>query len=122
MARVLIVDDNQNILTVAHDALEDAGHEVTAIVDSLEIENILKTSEFDILITDIFMPGKEGLEVIAQAREMLPQLKVIAMSGTLAFGDMLSLAVDLGADAKIEKPFRVNDLLAKVNMVLEEDK
>ena len=68
MSRILILDDNKVFLTVATDVLKNAGHEVISISNTSNIENYLEHETFDLLITDIIMPEKEGIEIIMMVK------------------------------------------------------
>ncbi len=120
MARILIVDDTPDLLQVLVMILRDAGHIITAARDGQEALGLLKRIEFDLMITDIVMPNKEGLETIMEARRAVPHLKIIAMSGGGWFPSQqyLAIAEKLGASAILSKPFSGDDVLAAVSRVL----
>ena len=120
MANILVLDDNQDILTIAQDAIQNAGHDVTTLCDSARVNDLLSCQKYDLLITDIFMSKKEGLEVIAYAKENYPDLKIIVMSGVFTFGDILAVALELGANNKLLKPFTISELLAVVEQTLQD--
>jgi DNA-binding NtrC family response regulator len=120
MAKIIVLDDNQAILTITQDTLQNAGHDVTTICDSARINDLLSCQKYDLLITDIFMPDKEGLEVITYAKATYPDLKIIVMSGVFSFGDILSVALELGAKDKLLKPFTISELLTIVEQTLQD--
>ncbi len=122
MARILIVDDTPDLLQVLVMILRDAGHIITAARDGQEALSLLKRIEFDVMITDIVMPNKEGMETIIEARRAMPHLKIIAMSGggLLPAQQYLAIAGKLGASAVLSKPFSSDDVLAAVGRVLSE--
>lgn len=80
-----------------------------------------KPSVTDLLVTDLIMPEEDGLKVIMKLREMKPELRIIAISGggKAGPGSYLSLAKVLGADAVFSKPFSLNDLVVKIEDLLE---
>lgn len=120
MSRILILDDNKVFLTVATDVLKNAGHEVISISNTSNIENYLEHETFDLLITDIIMPEKEGIEIIMMVKNKYPDTKIIAITG-MQMGDsfdLLTIARNIGANATLKKPFSNDDLLGKVTEIL----
>jgi CheY-like chemotaxis protein len=122
MARILIVDDNEdNRLTMAK-LLELGGHEVAVAGDGDQALRSQRHSPFDVLITDIFMPDKDGVETIREFHQKYPQTRIIAMSGGGSFTvDYLSLSLEIGADKVLKKPFSAEDLERAVGDVLKKD-
>jgi DNA-binding NtrC family response regulator len=120
MSRILLVDDHPEFLSVQQELLQDAGHTVVTASDGFKALAAVNAGNFDLVITDIIMPGKEGIETIMELRERHPLLKVIAMSGGGRVGALsyLELAEKLGAIATLEKPFNQALLIKTVDMVL----
>jgi CheY-like chemotaxis protein len=121
MARILIVDDNEdNRLTMAA-LLKLSGHEIDVAADGEQAMQSQRKQPFDLLITDIFMPDKDGVETIREFHQQYPETRIIAMSGGGSYTvDYLSLSLEIGADKVLKKPFdalaleqAVNDLLAE---------
>jgi CheY-like chemotaxis protein len=115
MARILVIDDNAAVQDVVRDVLRDVGHVV--IVASNGREGLARYRECspDLVITDIFMPERNGLDVIL---ELAPtNANIIAMSGggDLDRGDYLNEAVHFGARRTLRKPFTVDALVAAVD-------
>lgn len=104
---VLIVDDDPRILRILALYLEEEGFTVIQAHDGLEAEKLYECWAFDLLITDIFMPGREGLETIKLAKLQNPELKIMAISGggSRVQSNYLRVAKKLGADTCISKPF-----------------
>ena len=122
MARILVIDDDRPLLKVLSDLLQSAGHEVTTAVDGDEGLQCLSAAPFDVVLTDLIMPNKEGLETIRDVRRRDAGIKIIAMSGG-GFGDgrtYLGLAAKLGAHRTLPKPFSRAELLASVVAVMDE--
>lgn len=120
MASILLIEDDPDIRSLLGDILELAGHQVTATGDgSIGIARY-RGSPADLVITDIFMPGKEGIEIIRELRQIDPQVKIIAISGGGARGrlDVLDSAQIFGAARALEKPFAPETLLATIREVL----
>jgi CheY-like chemotaxis protein len=120
MARILIVDDNEdNRLTMAK-LLELGGHEVSVAPDGEHALAQQKKAPFDLLITDIFMPDKDGVETIREFHQKYPRTRIIAMSGGGSFTvDYLSLSLEIGADKVLKKPFDAESLEGAVRELLQ---
>ena len=84
MSTILIIDDDTQILAVYRAMLEREGHRVIESSDGLSGLEICRTEPVDLVVTDIIMPGKEGLETILELRQEFPELGIIAVSGGLA--------------------------------------
>jgi CheY-like chemotaxis protein len=120
MARILLIDDDDAVRSVVHRVLDRHGHTVIEARDGEEGLELLPRVVPDLLITDLTMPGKGGLAVLAELREKYPPVKAIAMSGGGRFGapDGLQVAKSLGAAKVLAKPFSCEALLAAVNELL----
>jgi DNA-binding response OmpR family regulator len=121
MARVLVIDDDPEIREVLEQALKSVGHEVYVAADGREGLNQCRAVPADVVITDLFMPNRDGLETIVELRKEFPRTAIIAMSGWTAASTTLSIAKRLGAMAILEKPFPPNQLLAMVEEVLRSE-
>lgn len=121
MAQILLVDDDLQLLRAARTALERAGHEVVSAVNGEAAVRRFRQSPPDLLITDIVMPEKEGLETILELRRESPNLKILAISAYVRseYADYLQFARQVGANGTLAKPFDRDDLLAAVNELLE---
>ena len=120
MARILVVDDEPSIRDLVALVLELDKHEVVTAGDGNSALAEIDKSDFDLVITDLVMPDREGIETIISLRKSRPQLKVIAMSGG-GFGnagDYLALAAGVGAARTLAKPFTNDQLLKTVRDVL----
>lgn len=99
--------------------LEREGHEVLTANDGDHAINTLKANHADLVITDIVMPHKEGLETIMELRREYPAVKIIAMTGFRPpTGSYLAMASVLGAHHTLRKPFALDDLIGKVRELL----
>ena len=122
MARIIVIDDQEPIRRVVRRALEKEGHEVLEASDGEIGEQLLERSPADVVITDIFMPGQDGIVTLRQIRKRFPAVKVIVMSGGDSTG-MLDLRRDaelLGAVKSLQKPFNARDIVDVVRAVLQE--
>ncbi|HEX2920826.1 MAG TPA: response regulator [Bacteroidales bacterium] len=124
MSKILVFDDEPSILLMIKKMLEKAGHEVDVALNAKEGMVIFNKNIPDLLITDIIMPEKEGLETIFELRRLHPKLKIIAISGGGRIGPegYLPGAKLLGANAVFAKPLIPKDFLKAVADLLGEDK
>lgn len=120
MARILVVDDEELARFTIRDILETAGHEVDEATNGNEAISSQTANPFDLIITDIIMPEKEGVETIIELKRDYPDLKIIAISGggRTRNLDFLKLADEFGADKILAKPFSEEELLERVNTCL----
>ena len=117
MAKVLVVDDDEAVRSTVRRTLEREGHVVEEAIDGRDAIDAIIHARFAVVITDVFMPGLDGIETIARIRELDPALPIIAISGRATDGfSPLEDAKLLGADRVLGKPFQVDELLG---MVLE---
>ena len=120
MARILVIDDQEPIRRVVRRALENEGHQVLDASDGEMGIAILRKHSADVVITDIFMPGQDGILTLRQIRKQFPKVKVIVISGGDSSG-LLDLRKDaelLGAVKSLPKPFDAREILAAVAEVL----
>jgi len=120
MARILVVDDDAIARSLLSAALANQGHEVEEARDGREGSALAKTIPFDLVITDIFMPEKDGIELIQELRAHDPALKIIAISGGYQFKGMnvLKVAQHLGATRGFLKSDGVEELVMMAQEVL----
>ncbi len=114
--RVLVIDDDPAARQTIQAILEDEGYLVTCAEDGERGLAAFRQERPDVVITDIIMPNKEGVETIFELRSIWPNGSIIAISGggRIAKGDFLTLAGHCGADAVLAKPFEPDALLASV--------
>ena len=110
--KILVIDDDLLLLRTIARILEADGHEVHTASEGTRGMTLYQRENPEIVITDIVMPEQEGLETILTLRRDENPVKIIAMSGSDA--ELLDVARLIGADSIIEKPFRPQDLLARV--------
>lgn len=120
MARILVVDDEQQVGNILELFLRRE-HEVIRANDGKRALAILLTHPVDVVITDIYMPGTDGLELIRELARTQPSIAIIAMSGQWGkFGAPLTaLALTFGADHLLSKPFSCDEALDAVSTVLK---
>lgn len=120
-AHILVVDDDNVVRDVLRTILEEASYKVTTAGDGAEALRLIDGWRPSAVVTDIVMPGEEGLRLIFEARRSHPDLPIVAMSGARS-GAYLCLAEKLGANAILAKPFDPATLLAKVAGVLTDQR
>jgi len=115
--RVLVVDDNPDMRESTRQLLQRLGYEVETAPDGAAALRAHMARYVDVVLTDIFMAGKEGLETIAAFKREWPFVRVIAMSGggERAKNDYLKAASQIGADATLQKPFSLESLKAALD-------
>ena len=114
---ILIVDDDAGILSLLTAILTDAGYQVSAASNGNEAISHCRGKVVDLLITDLVMPEREGIETIRYFRKEVPYAKIIAISGAFD-GQMLGMADVLGAHATFQKPIRPDELLGGVRRLI----
>ena len=123
MATILLIDDEKLILDFLKERLMFEGFNVRTAIDGIEGMKLFNDNQIDLVITDIVMPRKEGIETIIEMQKICPDIKIIAMSGgghNLS-EDCLEIANHSGAKYIFAKPFKTSDLVTTVYGLLEED-
>jgi len=120
VAQILVIDDEPSLRTMIRQILECEGHRVLEAAEGSEGIRLQKRTPSDLIISDILMPDKEGLETIMELRRQFPAIDIIAISGGLIGFDVLDVAKKLGARYTLAKPFSLPDLLKAVRSSLEE--
>ncbi len=115
---ILLAEDDEAIRQMVRRTLEQAGYSVCEAADGTEAMRALSCVPFDLLITDIVMPGADGIETILHARKIMPGIKIIAISGCGSRDLFLDDASSLGATRTVSKPFRPTQLLHVVTELL----
>jgi DNA-binding response OmpR family regulator len=114
MPAVLLLEDNAAYRNLMVEVLTLAGFDVCAAPDGLRVAKILGERRIDLVITDLVMPERDGLETLTELRYSHPGLPVIAISGDVPLNrDLyLTLAGKLGASRVLAKPFKMDQLIA----------
>jgi DNA-binding response OmpR family regulator len=124
MTRILVIDDDTAARAAFTRLLTRSGYEVCTAADGNEGLRCMAQSLPDVLLVDIYMPERDGLEIILLVRRAFPQVPIIAMSGGTArheAGDVLTAAHDFGARYTFTKPFAPEVLLAALQAVIGAD-
>ena len=128
MSSVLVIDDSDSVRRTVRTMLESAGHDVVVASDGVDGITQFQEQPFDLVISDVVMPRKDGLQTVRELRQMTDEVPIIVMSGGLQLSnsgggrrdidDLLCVAKDIGATRTISKPFSQRDLLAVVGECL----
>jgi DNA-binding NtrC family response regulator len=120
MARIIVIDDQEPIRRIVRRALENEKHQVFEADDGEAGMELLDREPVDVVITDIFMPGWDGIQTLREIRKRYPAVKVIAMSGGDSTGilDLRKDAELLGAVKSLQKPFNAREIVELVRTVL----
>jgi DNA-binding response OmpR family regulator len=119
MSTILIIEDDEHQRFYLTSLLKKIGHDVVeADEGDLGIQKY-QQNPIDLVMTDIFMPGKEGLATIMDLKRISPQVKIIAMSaGASSMNNVLDTAKDFGADIIMEKPIEIDSLKDSLKKLL----
>jgi len=123
MASILLIDDVPAVLISLRIVLQGSGYQVVAVGTGEGGLDLLRTQKFDVVITDIWMPGLSGTTVISEGRKLAPRTRFIAISGGDPNGPTDAARLtdsDFGADYVLLKPFEKSDLLAVVDGMLKD--
>jgi CheY-like chemotaxis protein len=118
VARILVIDDSPSVLAYLEQVLREAGHEVFAAASGAEAVEILKRAPLNLVVTDIYMPAPDGLEVMRLARELKLNVPFIAISSNPPPMNKFIPARRLGAQLSLQKPFSRERLIDAVDAVL----
>ena len=118
MSRVLVVDDEQSMRQMVAIALRKEGHDVVMAEDGEVASRELQASKVDLVVSDIKMPGFDGIELLRFAREHSPHTEVILMTAYTSTESAIE-ALRLGAYDYVSKPFEIDELIVTVNHALE---
>jgi DNA-binding NtrC family response regulator len=116
LLRVLLVEDDPNVRLAVASALGDAGHDVVPVGDGTAAIERLSAAAFDVVVTDIRLPGADGLAVFRAARALATRTDVILMTSFASVADAVS-ALKEGADDYLTKPFDAGELVLRVGAI-----
>ncbi len=123
MALILVIDDDPMVRTTLRQILAKGGHDVIEAVNGKQGLQLFRAHGPDLVITDIIMPEKEGIETIMEIRGDNPTAKIIAISGggRTRNMDYLEIARTVGAESVLAKPFSIKDVIQQVNLSLKKE-
>jgi CheY-like chemotaxis protein len=119
-SRILVTDDDDLLRQATCDILTEAGYQVIAARNGEELLQQYRATPTELVLCDLFMPGKDGLQAIPELLREFPKVKVVAMSGGGYQGalNVLQIARHLGAAEVLAKPFKRAKLLSVVELLL----
>lgn len=121
MTIILVVDDDPTIRTIAAELLRSERHTVVEAADGDEALRVLQTTGADLVVLDMLMPNRDGLETIIEIRRSHPGVRILAISsgGSLGVTDLLATARVFGADETLPKPLSFTTFAATVDRLLQ---
>ena len=120
MAKILVADDDAVTILFVKSLLEDRGHQVITAEDGATAIQLIRNERPDLVVTDLVMPFRNGLEILREIREdvRLKRIPVVVISMKGKEGDIV-LGLEEGADDYIVKPFHALELVARIQRLLE---
>ncbi|MFC1745287.1 sigma-54-dependent transcriptional regulator [Candidatus Riflebacteria bacterium] len=118
MASILIIEDNKGLLTVLEDTLKNQGMDVTTVQNGDQAIKMLEKGRFDVVISDMRLPQKSGMEILEYVKQELPETPVVLMT---AFAEVETAikALKMGAEEYLIKPFSIHEFEIVVNKCLD---
>lgn len=116
---ILVVDDEESVRHLLRQIFESVGYRVQEATNGIEAIEAYNLEPADLVIMDIIMPEKEGIETILELRQMYSNIKIIAISGSGEESPYLMMAKHLGADYILDKPFSPEELIDTVRKLLK---
>lgn len=121
MSRILIAEDEERIASFLQKGLRAVGFTPTVVTDGAQAYDCAASGDFDLLVLDIGLPVRDGFSVLRQLREARNPLPVIILTARDSVGDTVA-GLEGGADDYVSKPFRFEELLARIRLRLREDR
>ena len=121
MKKILVIDDDIQLNEMICEILTFEGYEIKSAPNGMEGLKLFIKDRPDLVITDIYMPEKEGLETIMEIRQADKAIKILVISGGcphLNMSELFAMSEMFGADAVLPKPFAIETLLGKIEALL----
>ncbi|HEX8261442.1 MAG TPA: ATP-binding protein [Allosphingosinicella sp.] len=115
--RILVVDDDDDVRQVAAAMVAELGYSVAVAADAEQALRLLEAGRFDLMVTDVAMPGTNGVELGRQARLVAPDMPILFASG---YADVQTFGAELLDEAVLRKPFRIAEVAARIHHLLED--
>ncbi len=117
--KVLIVDDDKVLCSVFKEGLLSSGYDCETACNGKSALALLDSNDYDAMVTDIIMPGMDGLELTYKTKQIKPEMAVIVMTG-FQQDESYDRAIGYGASDFIKKPFAVNELVLRIERVMRD--
>ncbi|HSV97635.1 MAG TPA: sigma-54 dependent transcriptional regulator [Spirochaetota bacterium] len=118
MGNILIVDDNPSILKYIEDILESSGHTIVKCADGMSAIDAFHSDSFDLVVSDLAMPGMDGFELVSEIRMLYPDIPIVIITGVGGVDEAVT-AIKKGASDFVIKPFQPQEFRVKVEQNLE---
>ncbi len=118
MGNILIVDDNPAILKYIEDILESSGHTIVKCADGMSAIDAVHSDSFDLVVSDLAMPGMDGFELVSEIRVLYPEIPIVIITGVGGVDEAVT-AIKKGASDFVIKPFQPQEFKVKVEQNLE---
>lgn len=118
---IVIVDDDKTLCSIFQEGLSASGYDCDTVSNGNSALELLGKKDFDVMVTDIIMPGMDGLELTYKAKQIRPDMAVIVMTG-FQQEESYDRAIGIGASDFIKKPFAINELAIRIERVLRDSK
>ena len=118
MSRVLVVDDEELVRNLTVRVLQRAGYDVASAGDATLALDLVEQDGFDLVVSDVVMPGLSGVELLNELRDRRPDLPVLLMTGGSPEPERTTRALELGANGIVYKPYSHTELLDAVREAL----
>jgi len=119
--RVLVVDDDRILTAVFAEGLKTSGYTCRTVSSGAAALALLKEESFDVMVTDLIMPGMDGFVLTRAAKALVPEMAIIMMTG-FEQEESYDLAISAGAADFIKKPFTIGELTARIDRVLRDSR
>ena len=117
-ASILVVDDDPFMVDIIVELLEESGHSFRTALNGIEALDVIQKEAFDIVISNVHMPGMDGLELMSRVQDIAPTVPFIITSGNVEDHAQTQI-LEAGAQAFLKKPFKLDELTESVNRILE---
>ncbi len=118
---ILIIEDDQRVASLLKRGLEEHGFSSTVVYDGILGKKLAETKKFDLIITDIILPGIDGLRLCREIRNLLPDVPIIMLTALGTTDDKVE-GFDAGADDYLVKPFEMRELVARIRALLKRNR
>ena len=117
MKKILLIEDESSLVSFIVKGLQEEGYEVSAVMDGINGLNMVRSNEYDLVILDIMLPGRNGLDVCKEIRSFNRKIAILMLTA-LGTAENVVLGLETGADDYLVKPFKFIELLARIKTLL----